>query len=216
MEARNTLIYLALAEIDSTGMSTNHAAKKYNIPEATLRRHRKKRHLISSVGRPTTFTKLEEDALEEMLLLCSEFQIGMGRLEFLRVVNECAVTKGVISAGKRLSVKWFRGFRLRHPRISERVTEAKNIKKIKEWTNDTAKEYIKLLQSLMDDGYLNDPAGIFNYDESPFKLAVLNSKTLAAKGKQYVHSFATGTNTVVLNIVLFMYYVYVRYLLLLS
>jgi hypothetical protein len=81
----------------------------------------------------------------------------------------------------------------RHPRVSERMIHAQNIKKLKEWTPANAELYIALLQSLKADGYLEDPESILNFDESGFKLGVSHSKTLAKKGLQYVQFLSQGS-----------------------
>jgi len=78
-------------------------------------------------------------------------------------------------------------------RPSRRTTQAQNVKKLKEWTPENAKLWISVLQGLQDDGYLDDPRGILNFDESGFKLAVMISKTIAPRGKQFVQSLTTGS-----------------------
>ena len=93
----------------------------------------------------------------------------------------------------RMGRGWYTGFRKRHPRLSRRTTQAQNVKKLKEWTPENAKLWISVLQGLQDDGYLDDPRGILNFDESGFKLAVMISKTIAPRGKQFVQSLTTGS-----------------------
>ncbi|OWA54832.1 hypothetical protein BV898_19226 [Hypsibius exemplaris] len=94
----------------------------------------------------------------------------MARSEFLRVVSECTKSKGLIPENVEVGDKWFRKFMQRHPK------------------------YIALLSSLHEEGYLDDPDGVFNYDESAFKLAVLYSKTLAATGTKHIYYFAAGND----------------------
>jgi len=93
----------------------------------------------------------------------------------------------------RMGRGWCTGFMKRHPRLSRRTTQAQNVKKLKEWTPENAKLWISVLQGLQDDGYLDDPRGILNFDESGFKLAVMISKTIAPRGKQFVQSLTTGS-----------------------
>jgi hypothetical protein len=171
--------------------SYRQASLIYGVAKSTVHRHLVNPYLRKiGPGEPTMFGPLKEQTLEDIILLTSEFQIGMTKTEFLRVVGECAREKGLNLS--TLSRKWYRNFPRRHPIVSERITQAVNVKKLKEWSMENADQYISLLQTLKDDGYLEDPAGIWNFDESGFKLAVLISKTLTKRGAQYVYTFAQG------------------------
>ena len=82
----------ALAAINSRN-SIRAVAKAFQIPESTLRLHRKKPNLRQKRGRPAMFDELEEAALEDLILLSSDMFIGMGRTKFLVAVAVCSVER---------------------------------------------------------------------------------------------------------------------------
>ena len=45
-------------------------------------------------------------------------------------------------------------------------------KKAREWNMENSEAWIGLLQRLNDEGFLNDPKGIINLDESPFMMGL--------------------------------------------
>ena len=67
------------------------------------------------------------------------------------------------------------------------MTKLKNVvEKITHW--------IDLLQQLDDLAYLNDSNGIWNFDESLFKLAELNEVVFSRKGARDVTTYAEGSD----------------------
>lgn len=207
----------ALQEVKS-GTSIRKAAQIFQISRRTISRHRDDPFGIRPVrGRRPLFTDVEEKTLEDMIILASDLMIGFTKTKLIGIAAECTREKGkkqglcgtklllvslrlidrLVKSARLKGVPvpgraWYDSFLLRHPAISERVTQAQNVKKLKEWTPENADLYIMVLQTLKDGGYLDDPKGIWNFDESGFKLAVLHSKTLSAKGRKYVSSLTTG------------------------
>ncbi|OWA51173.1 hypothetical protein BV898_15666 [Hypsibius exemplaris] len=191
-----------MSDVIKKGISVRLTANIYDIPRSTLSFHLSNQSSSKIwIGAPCFFSPFEEEASEEMIIFCSQFQIEMARTEFLRVVIEGAKSKGLIPENVEVGDKWFRKFLQRHPEVSERGTQAQNIKKLKEWAAYGAEQYIALLSSLHEEGYLDNPDGVFNYDESAFKLAILYSKTLAETGTKYMYSFAASTVLGWLNLI---------------
>lgn len=87
---------------------------------------------------------------------------------------------------------WYKNFLKRHPKLIEQATVAKNVKNVKRVNSDNVDHYLVLMQALKDDGYLDDSSGIYNFDFQTLKLPVVISRTVALKGKQYVHSLNSG------------------------
>ena len=83
---------------------------------------------------------------------------------------------------------WYANFLKRHPVVSKRITHAKNRTKMKDWTPEIAEKWIKILQELADGGRLDDPAGLWNLDESGFFLGEIWNRVLAIKGTKQVES----------------------------
>ena len=62
------------------------AAKKYNIPEPTLRRH-VNRSVVGSVGRPTALSPNEEEIIESCQIF-AEWGFGLTKVDVLNVVRK--------------------------------------------------------------------------------------------------------------------------------
>ena len=81
----------------------------------------------------------------------------------------------------------------RHPEISVRKATAKSAKKLKNLA-EKINHWIKLLEELDKLGYLRDPDGVWNFDESPFKLTELNEVVFARKGVKNVSISTEGSD----------------------
>lgn len=57
-----------------------------------------------------------------------------------------------------------------------------------EWTIELAEQWIARLAKLHGEGYLDDPSGLWNLDESAFHLAEVWKRVLAVKGTKKVTS----------------------------
>lgn len=91
--------------------------------------------------------------------------------------------------------RWHRGLLRQHPDISVRVISATSFKKAREWTKDRCEGWIGNLQNLADRGFLDDPNGIWNLDESGFQLAQMYDKVYAQKGAKEVPAYVKGSET---------------------
>lgn len=59
---------------------------------------------------------------------------------------------------------------------------------MKDWTIDIAEKWIDILQTLDKDGYLSNPHGIWNLDETGFSLGEMWRRVYAIKGTKQVLS----------------------------
>ena len=73
--------------------------------------------------------------------------------------------------------------------MSLRVISALSFKKSREWTFDRCEEWIKILQGLYDRGFMSNPNGIWNLDESGFQLAEMYDRVYAQKGSREVIAY---------------------------
>ena len=88
---------------------------------------------------------------------------------------------------------WLRGFLQRHPHVVPRLTSNLDRKKAAEWTEENCNAYIDLLTSLDDRGYLDDPRGIFNLDESSFMLGYERMIAFSPKGAKQMKCLSEGS-----------------------
>ncbi|GAV06360.1 hypothetical protein RvY_16369 [Ramazzottius varieornatus] len=156
----------ALAAIESGAMTTNRASKHFGIPQKTLSNKINGVH-TKKVGAPLNKRKLME------------------------IVRAIALHKG-IDEGK-FGSRWHRDLLGRHKEVALRTLCAVSMKKSREWTRDRCEGWIKLLQEYADDGYLSNPNGVWNLDESGFKLAEMYDKGYAQKGTPNITGYVKGS-----------------------
>ena len=80
----------------------------------------------------------------------------------------------------------------RHPRLAKRVTHGISRKKAAEWTRDICDQWIGKLSWLHANGYLDNPSGLWNLDESAFSLAEIWKRVIAVRGMKKVTSYIDG------------------------
>ncbi|GAU92488.1 hypothetical protein RvY_04564 [Ramazzottius varieornatus] len=89
--------------------------------------------------------------------------------------------------------KYFRRFISRHKDLSLRITHASNRKKDREWTEAKYEEYIRNLQALKDQGFLERPGQVWNLDETAFDTIRMYDRVIARKGVRQIASQYDGT-----------------------
>ena len=93
----------------------------------------------------------------------------------------------------KFSDKWHRDFLKRNSRLTKRSSDKRDRKKAREWKVESAEAYIEILEELRQEGYLVDPKGIINLDESPFILGFENYPVYAEKGVKHVVNYIEGS-----------------------
>ena len=81
----------------------------------------------------------------------------------------------------------------RHPKLTRRKSDKRDRKKAREWKAESAEAYLEILGELRSDGYLLDPKGIINLDESPFILGYEDYPVYSAKGVKHVVNYIEGS-----------------------
>ena len=91
----------------------------------------------------------------------------------------------------------------RHPRISLRVSNANNRKHAREWTSARCDAYIEILTILDAEGYMTDPNGMWNGDETACQLAETYKKVFAERGSQEVVTHYDGDDKARVTVMVF-------------
>lgn len=197
-------------------MSVRGAAKKHNIPEATLRHKVSGYHGMASKPGPKT---LLTDAEEQVLV--NYVTNGVKRAQPVTKNNLLDAVKDILQDEERMGIarkqppsfsgepkrKWWSLFLQRHPTLTFRTPESltsarKNISVavIKQWFHSTH-DYLKEVDA---SDVLEDPARVFNIDETGFCLSPSVGKVLAPRGEKNVfeeRSLHLKTNITVLGCV---------------
>lgn len=179
-------------------MSVRGAARKYNIPEATLRHKVTGYHPVSKkMGPSSVLTDAEEDVIVAYIKGSLRRAHPVTKKNVLDAVGTILRTERQEGFhrkippffGEKPKRKWWRLFCSRHPEITLRTPETLttsrlNISKgvIQQWFAD-AQTYFA------DEGFLEalyDPSRQFNIDESGFSLSPKQGKVLAIRGEKHV------------------------------
>lgn len=187
---------LALSEV-SNGSSINATAKKYNIPETTLRRHhhRDGRDFSDNRGNKPLLDSQTESLIASWLIECAEKGDPRTIDEALTAATEmCKLSKKNIK-NDLLSKNWFVGFMKRNPKISFRTPQAVT-RASGNVSEQDIRRFFKMFQTWlvkMDFLHLTtDPSRWLNSDETGFDLNPRPRKVLAGKGAKNVYLVETS------------------------
>src|SRR5689334_11032138 len=100
-----------LLEAVNSGFDSKTAAKKFNVPASTIRRHRRCPLLNARVGRPTYLTSDEETYFVSILKLLPDYGFNVTAEIALQLANDYCQSLGL---SHYPGEKWLRLFMLRH------------------------------------------------------------------------------------------------------
>lgn len=157
----------ALRKITEENYSIRKASREYNVPFETLYNKYKGLH-IHSVGRPTLFTKKEEERLIQYAAVCGDWGFPLSKEDMQFLVKNYLDKQGKVTPyikDNKPGIDWVDGLLNRNKtEVCKRV--AANIK----WARATV--IIESLQKYFDNLKLTienvPPQNIFNYDETNF------------------------------------------------
>ena len=123
----NTNLIREAYEATKKGMSVRGAAKKFGVPDSTLRdRTRGNVSLDAVLGVETFFTKTEEEKLFGHIKHVAAIGHVYTKKNILDVATQYARFLGKdVKGSNGLSVKWYRGFKKRWPQVGAYTTKAK-------------------------------------------------------------------------------------------
>ncbi|XP_069680594.1 uncharacterized protein [Periplaneta americana] len=187
-------LQLALVAI-SEGVGVNEAARRYNIPSATLKTYNKRKDAkISQPGHPLDLPQEVENDLVTHLLQLEKMFYGLTRRSVMKLAYEIAeknklatwFNRETKSAGK----EWFSGFMKRHPELSLRQPEATSLARASGFNRVVVGKFFDTLEHLVDQHKLT-AARIFNMDETSHNVVQRQEKILAQRGKPQVGAISS-------------------------
>ncbi|KAJ4451002.1 hypothetical protein ANN_02438 [Periplaneta americana] len=147
-------LQLSLVAI-SEGVGVNEAARRYNIPSATLKRYNKRNDAkIRQPGHPLDLPQEVENDLVTHLLQLEKMFYGLTRRSVMKLAYEIAeknklatwFNRETKSAGK----EWFSGFMKRHPELSVRQPEATSLARASGFNSVVVGKFFDTLEHLVD------------------------------------------------------------------
>ncbi|GAU96001.1 hypothetical protein RvY_07511 [Ramazzottius varieornatus] len=179
---------LAIASVKD-GMSRSAAAEIYDIPRKTLYRYLINPHR-SKMGRGTKYSPEEMKGLAQVLIQFAKTGLPLNKDNLRDHLQHFALEKGMKPS---FTNWWHRKFLKEHPEISRRLTSNVDRTKAREWDKEKAEAYIALLSEHHAAGYLTEPEGIFNLDESGLILGYERDRVHTEVGVKQARAHTEGT-----------------------
>lgn len=190
---------LAVAAVLDQGLFVKQAAKNYNVPRTTLRRHLAKGGSIKKqLGRRTVLTEEQENELKTLILDMESRLYGLTLTDIRKLVYqfcEMREIKHPFNAEKQLAGKdWADAFLKRHPDISLRVPEPTSVARAIGFNRTKVEKFFQKYDSIVfKDGRKVIPdTNIYNEDESGYTTVHDPPKILAKKGKRTVGTLTSA------------------------
>lgn len=199
----------AVESVKNKSSSIYAAAKKFGVPESTIRDAIKKRY-NQKVGRVQILTEEEESELAKWILDCSAMGDPKMKFEVLEAASEILSNSENDDRkfkNEKPTNSWFRGFMKRNPEISlrkpESITRASGLvsrKNIESFFDSVSDWLTKNMKSDELSALLNNPARWLNADESGFELNASPSKVCARRGAKHVQRIQSGKPKAVMTV----------------
>lgn len=170
------------------------AARLYNVPVETLRRHAIG-ECGSRPGPPTVLTEEEEDKLAEYLIQMSDMGFGLNRETVMEMAYKIVEKLGRNHPFKheRAGRAWFEGFQRRHPNLTLRKPQPLSYCRAASSNQATIDDFFAKLGAMY--GRLNlisKPMYIYNADETGISVVHKPGKVVAQLGRSNVYSITSA------------------------
>lgn len=171
----------AVDAVNAGQCSISAAARAFDVPRTTLsNKVRGKTNVECRVGRKPALTADEEEAIERYCMYMSNHNFPITRSNVIGLAWALAVRDGkkCFTEGGP-SLKWWRGFRDRHPQLRLRKTEFIDKDRSENAVSDAINEYFDSLGQILSRNDLEArPQLIYNCDESVICLNKSTKKVL--------------------------------------
>ena len=174
----------ALNAILYEGMSVSKAAQAYGIPKSTLYDHRIGKTLPGvKSGPPTLLTQEEEAELVSFLVESADIGYPKSRLDVIAMAQHIILKKGI---EHQITNGWWQTFYGRHHSIlSLKTATSLSVARAKASCQESLKKWYSILEETMMKHSLNeDPALVFNMDETGFPLDPKPPKSVFSRGEK--------------------------------
>ena len=150
-----------------SGFDSKTAAKTFNVPASTIRRHRLNAVIRPRIGRPSYFSDDQESYFVSILQLLPDYGFKVSRDVALELAKEYCLSLGLNHCP---GSKWLRLFMLKHSNDIKWMKEEKMEScRADSFTEEVRTGWFSLVKDVMTKNNLFDkPNQIFNLDESGF------------------------------------------------
>ena len=189
------------------GGSLRKVASLKDIPFQTLARYVNKARDVDDISQirmspnysiNKVFTSAEEDSLENYIISCSRMFYGLSVDDCRKLAYEMAIeNKKKIPAKwherKMAGLKWMRGFRQRHVRLSLRTPEGCSLSRATSFNRHNVSIFYQNMKNIYSrtDAFA-DGRRIYNLDETATTTVQKSAKVVAEKGVKQVSKVTSG------------------------
>src|SRR5262249_38103959 len=181
-------------ESDSKRPSVNGIAKKFGVPEPTLRRAVHSGH-VHRPGRQTILTEYEEKQLAGYCINMQRLGFGLTKSGVNHTVMEILRVNGRVHPFRRdgPGKHWWSRFMRDHPDLSFRVPQELTEARAQKANATIVTDHFDKLHKIIKDNSLTAER-IWNMDETGFVVVPKLEKVVARKGARQVHKVAHGSS----------------------
>lgn len=173
------------------GMSVRHASELHGVPKSSL--HDRVSGKVQHGVRPSYLSLVEEEELANFLVHTAEIGFPRTIAQVLALVQQVLDFKGV---DKVCTHGWWQRFCQRHTEISLRTAVPLAMVRAKATDHDTFVRYFKILEdTLKKNAIFNNPAHIYNCDETGVPLCPKGIKVIAKRGIKGVSCVSGDTKS---------------------
>ena len=158
-----------LEEVHEKKSTISEAARKFGVPDSTLRAKNKGVYANKSPGPSSVLSAKEEAELSNWVIECCRRDFPVGRTQLLESVKEiCENHKKITPFKNNLPGRyWFEGFMKRNPQIAQRISENVSMNRANISEKSIRAWFAEISSYLGDMKLLDmDPDRIFNSDET--------------------------------------------------
>lgn len=167
----NESMLLAINAVRDGTMSSNMAARTFDVPPSTLKDRISGRVKHGTKSGPIPYLdEAEEKELVDFLIKSAAMGYGKTKREVFSILERTLKKKGKFHDHFNGEGWWIR-FMIRHPKLSLRCTDSLSRVRVKAVTKENMDNYFLLLkQTLTDNNLLDKPSYIYNMDETGMPL----------------------------------------------
>ena len=183
-------LHRAVSAIEG-GMSLRKASEAYNIPKSTLSDVMTGKTSVGARSGPAILTREEEQELCQFLIEVAKIGYPRTCQQAVAIVQQIADKKGI---KKTVTKGWWQSFSARFPQLT--LKSAVSLTKARHRATDQAvldRYYDILFECLSENGILDEPAAIYNCDETGLPINPACHNVITTVGSKHPYTITDSS-----------------------
>ncbi|XP_043468807.1 uncharacterized protein LOC122502705 [Leptopilina heterotoma] len=188
---------LSAVQEAKNGMPIAEIARKYNVPESTIRSKRDNKYADKKPGPATVLSTEEENEIAHWIFLCYQRGFPIAKSQLLEAVEVICqkIKREIPFSNGRPGRGWFTGFLRRHPQISKSVFENTSLDKAKISEESLQEWFDQISKNISSINLLTiEPNRIFSCEEIGLVNPNSSSTVFSSKGSKIVQKTTMYNN----------------------